>query len=97
MIVAELRKLETQVLQGEISYSRMVEIINEKIKSDAVEFAEYLDSNWYFIRRDRIRKGWVNIVDNIVLVHGSESHYNKLLEFHGKTTSEVYAVFKQSK
>ena len=46
LIVAELRKLEKQVLQGEISYSRMVEIINEKCESDAVEFAEWLRKDW---------------------------------------------------
>lgn len=30
LIVADMRALEKQVLQGDISYTRMIEIINEK-------------------------------------------------------------------
>lgn len=68
--------------------------LQKPVESDAVKFADYLESNWYFIRRDSKRFGWINIIDNEVLVHGSESHYNKLLENHGKTTTEVYQIFK---
>lgn len=48
LLVLDLRKLEKQVLQGEISYSKMVELINEKIKKESEkavkEFKEKLVS-----------------------------------------------------
>ena len=44
--IAELRDLEKQVMDGEISYSRMVEIINEK------HFKELVDLR-YRLRKDR--------------------------------------------
>jgi hypothetical protein len=81
MIVAELRNLEKQVLQGEISYSRMVEIINEKMESDAVEFAEWIAKH-EFVKRTlthpkNVGKWWSNVY----------------CEY--KTIEEVYNLFKQ--
>lgn len=37
IITAELRALEIQVAKGEISYSRMVEILNEKAEKYAYQ------------------------------------------------------------
>jgi len=95
MIVAELRELEKQVLQGEISYSRMVEIINERSESDAVEFAEWVERNYVMCKSLRLHR-WVHAENNI-LVHGSNAYYKGLIDEYGKTTSELYHLFKQSK
>lgn len=40
LTVAEMQDLEKQVSLGEISYSRMVEIINEKFTADITRFRE---------------------------------------------------------
>mgnify|MGYP001614796958 CR=1 FL=1 len=45
--LAELRELEKQVTLGEISYSRMVEIINEKhtnkLREELIKFYKFLE------------------------------------------------------
>lgn len=53
LTVSDLRKLEKQVLQGEISYSKMVEIINEKFRQEAIDFAKYC---FYFANRNNLEQ-----------------------------------------
>ncbi len=45
LIVAELRELEKKVSLGEISYSKMVELLNEKSRADAIKFARFIRNN----------------------------------------------------
>ena len=43
LTVAEMRDLEKQVSKGEISYSRMVEIINEHLTAEVTRLREALE------------------------------------------------------
>jgi hypothetical protein len=47
--VADMRALEKQVNLGEISYSKMIEIINQKFTNtnDSEEFSEWIRMNCY--------------------------------------------------
>jgi len=48
IITAELRDLEKQVSLGEISYSRMIEILNEKAETHLIDFYKFLEREGNF-------------------------------------------------
>ena len=55
--VSEMRELEKQVSLGEISYSRMVEILNEKaniilLNADYVRYLQERLKNWHIAFND---------------------------------------------
>jgi len=64
-------------------------------ESDAVEFAEWCNKN-YMITKPFFNPKWVSY-DREILVNGSEQYYDKLISEHGKTTPELYSIYKQSK
>lgn len=55
LIVAEMRDLESQVSKGEISYSRMVEIINQKFNPNGITKHEDLFESIEILFADCIR------------------------------------------
>jgi len=69
-LVADIRALESLVSKGVISYSRMVELMNVEVnrhtkeaeKKTAIEFADWLNNNWYVPMKDGM---WRLEVENI--------------------------------
>lgn len=93
--VADIRSLEWQVARGEISYSRMVEIINEKASEVSKDFILWAyENNWHRLYcRINQTHAWVNIEKNPVYTFGSDQHYAKIIKDHGITTNELHDLY----
>lgn len=97
---ADLRVLEKQVSLGEISYSRMIEILNEKsdeyAMQEAIGFAEWIEKQgWKRVYVDNTNiEAWVNVIEHdIFLIHGSKYQSENLVKKYGKSTQELYNIF----
>lgn len=61
-----------------------------------VKFSTWIiDNGWECIYSEELSKrGWIDTSKHDVLTHGSDYHYTKLIKEHGKTTEELYELFK---
>lgn len=60
------------------------------------EFAEWTERNYSFVISKK-KSAWVNANENTIYTHGSEYHFDKLVNEHGKTINELYAEFLKLK
>jgi len=92
--VADLRELEKQVLAGDISYSRMVERLNEiaAIPVEPLEFVEWVEKNYSFVEATD-KTGWVDKNKYSIYIHGSHEYKENLISAYGLTTQQLYQYF----
>lgn len=60
-----------------------------------INFGEWVGKNYCEVSSEKLNKTmWVNYVENTVLVNGSDEHFTRLVNEHGKTIEEVFNEFK---
>ena len=80
--VADLRKLESQVVKGEISYSRKVEILNDMANKKKEEYSTEIKGVEYFIEKP--------VFD---LIHSISLERDELKEFKDEVEDAEYEDF----
>lgn len=70
----------------------------ESPESDAVAFLDWVsESGWILVSSEELGKdAWVNCKEEEVMAHGSDYHYTTLIKECGKSTSDLYNLFKQT-
>lgn len=69
--------------------------IDEYAKENAIGFMEWVSDGWVLIDSVRLGKSaWVNCMENKVYAHGSDLHYTTLINSVGKTTEQLYDIYK---
>ena len=71
------------------------DFITDTVKMVAVNFATWLeDSDWTAVYSEELKKrAYVDSSKNKILVYGSDYHFTKLINEHGKTLDELYEMF----
>lgn len=67
----------------------------EEVKSDAVEFAEWVADNYAKVYSEELKISKFVSLDAPIYIHGSDSYRTQLVHAHGKTTEQLYSLFKQ--
>ncbi len=65
---------------------------------EAVKFAEWLIESYervYSVELDKF--AYVNCIENAILTHGNDYHFTKLINEHGETVQEAFAIYTQQK
>lgn len=90
--VAEMRDLEKQVLKGEISYSRMIEIINEKHFLKLVELRQSLNPKKSNTNKLFKEMGFEDFTGNLF-----KHHKFGIMQFEGNETTEqiLYKIYQR--
>lgn len=70
-------------------------MIIETMKMVAVNFATWLEDNyWIAVYSEELKiRAYVDGLKNDILVNGSDYHYTKLINEHGKKIEELYEMF----
>lgn len=70
-------------------------IFTDLMKMVAVNFATWMEDNsWVVVYSEELKiRAYVDGLKNDVLVNGSDYHYTKLINEHGKTLEELYEMF----
>lgn len=65
------------------------------MKSKAINFVTYLEDNgWQCIYSEQLKKrAYVDSSKHSILVHGSDVHFTRLVQDHGKQLEELYDIF----
>jgi len=70
-------------------------IIEALAKMASTKFATWLsDNSWTVVDSKELkRRAYVNASKNTIYLNGSDYHYTKLINEHGKTIEELYDIF----
>lgn len=70
-----------------------------RVKGDAVEFAEWIEDNSYarIHSKELNKSAWVNCEEHDVMANGSDYHFTVLINQVGKTTEQLYNLYKSQK
>lgn len=60
----------------------------------AIDFAEWVGNNYGKVYSDELEISKFVSLDAPIYVHGSDSYRTQLIHTHGKTTKELYEIFK---
>ena len=64
--------------------------------SDSVEFAIYVTNMYSKVLSKELRK-YAYVPHDLVLVNGSDYHFTKIINEHGKDIHELYSIFTKTK
>lgn len=68
--------------------------IEEALKTTAINFSKFVEENYKLVTSEELNKSaLVNRKENDIYTFGSDYHFTKLVNEHGKTYEQVYELF----
>lgn len=70
--------------------------IAEYAKKEAIAFVEWIENNkWVTVSSQELnRRAWIDTLKEDVYIRGSDYHYTNLIKKCGKTTKQLYDLWK---